>query len=235
MSGYFQSLLARSRTPSSVVRPRVASMFEPPHISDAPPVEESSTAETSPEPMRAVREAPSIAARVSEQQTHAAARAPEVQVEEVAAPANQRRVSATPAEAKIMSTPRPEPRIETAVERVVSRLPAPPPSAAEMPPAPAITRELQQTREIHETVREQRTLVDRTILERVASAGRRPQVRSVNSQSAAAPEPEIHVSIGRIEVRAVNEPSNPRKAAQQHPPVMGLDEYLRHKSKGAAQ
>jgi hypothetical protein len=234
MSGYFQSLLARSRTPSSVVRPRIASIFEPPRISDAPPIEEASTAEMAPEPMRAVREPQSIAAPVSEPRMHAATRAPEAQVEEVAAPVIQRRVSATPLESKIMSTLRPEPRIETAAERVVSRLPAPAPSAPQETPAPAVARELHQTREVHETVREQRTLVDRTILERVASAGRRPQARSVNSLPVAAPEPEIHVSIGRIEVRAVNEPSSTRKA-QQHSPVMGLDEYLRHKSKGAAQ
>ncbi len=40
---------------------------------------------------------------------------------------------------------------------------------------------------------------------------------------------------GRIEVRAVNDTSPARKTTPQSSPVMGLDEYLRHKTKGAAQ
>jgi hypothetical protein len=48
------------------------------------------------------------------------------------------------------------------------------------------------------------------------------------------PEPVIHVSIGRIEVRAVSEGPRPR-AEKQAPAVMSLDEYLRSRERGAAR
>lgn len=43
------------------------------------------------------------------------------------------------------------------------------------------------------------------------------------------PEPRIHVSIGRVEVRAVSPPAAPRKRAPESPPGKRLDEYLRER------
>jgi hypothetical protein len=91
---------------------------------------------------------------------------------------------------------------------------------------------MRETHEVHETVRERLTMMDRTVFEQVARAGL-PAARIAAPHAAAQAEPEIHVSIGRIEVRAVNETSPARKSKQESP-VMGLDEYLRSK-KGAAQ
>jgi hypothetical protein len=47
----------------------------------------------------------------------------------------------------------------------------------------------------------------------------------------AAPEPTIHVSIGRIEVRATPHVAPPPPAAK-IPAVMGLDDYLRRRGGG---
>jgi hypothetical protein len=42
-------------------------------------------------------------------------------------------------------------------------------------------------------------------------------------------DPDVHVTIGRIEVRAIPE-SNPKRAVGSPSPVMGLDEYLRSRA-----
>jgi len=47
-------------------------------------------------------------------------------------------------------------------------------------------------------------------------------------------EPTVHVTIGRIEVRAVQPPPTAAKSHQSQP-VMNLDEYLRHRSQGGAR
>jgi len=47
---------------------------------------------------------------------------------------------------------------------------------------------------------------------------------------AQSPEPSIHVTIGRIEIRAEREGSSPRKNERAASPVMGLEEYLRRKN-----
>ena len=44
------------------------------------------------------------------------------------------------------------------------------------------------------------------------------------------PEPSIHVTIGRIEIRAERESSSPRKNEKAASPVLGLEEYLRRKN-----
>jgi hypothetical protein len=44
------------------------------------------------------------------------------------------------------------------------------------------------------------------------------------------PEPSIHVTIGRIEIRAEREDPSPRKNEKAPSPVMGLEEYLRRKN-----
>jgi hypothetical protein len=57
------------------------------------------------------------------------------------------------------------------------------------------------------------------------------QERKTMSSPAAESEPTIQVTIGRVEVRAEPAETSNRRARQQPSPVMGLDEYLRHRSK----
>ena len=238
MSGFFQSLLARSRTDAGMVRPRIASIFEAPQASDPNPVEETSVVETSTRPARAPIERPvvhSVAIQASEPEAHAAAPPPIVPVEAVAAPLDQGRVSNKLPEPGFIRGKQQQPPLDLTSKRILSHPPSPATSVTEAAPASSNTREIRKTREVRDTIREQRTLVDRTFLERVAQSGRRsPQEHAANPISAN-PEPEIHVSIGRIEVRAVNEAPGARKTPQPPTPVMGLDEYLRHKAKGAGQ
>ncbi|HEV2844921.1 MAG TPA: hypothetical protein VG477_08755, partial [Thermoanaerobaculia bacterium] len=47
-----------------------------------------------------------------------------------------------------------------------------------------------------------------------------------------APEPVIHVTIGRIEVRATPAPKAPARERQAARPPVDLEEYLRQRSKG---
>jgi len=52
--------------------------------------------------------------------------------------------------------------------------------------------------------------------------------------SAEPPEaaPTIHVTIGRLEVRATPPPSSPKNEKRSRAPVMSLDEYLRQRAQG---
>ena len=52
-------------------------------------------------------------------------------------------------------------------------------------------------------------------------------------QTRAQPSPTIHVTIGRIEVRAVQQSQSPAKPRASQP-VMNLDDYLRRRSQGSA-
>ncbi len=55
-------------------------------------------------------------------------------------------------------------------------------------------------------------------------------VRPASRQSATAPEPTVHVTIGRVEVRAIP-PQGPAQGRERSvPAVMSLDEYLRRRS-----
>ncbi len=64
-------------------------------------------------------------------------------------------------------------------------------------------------------------------------ATRRPSPDSsravVNSASASEP-PAIHVTIGRVEVRAITAPAPPRSPAPPAPPKISLDEYLKQRN-----
>ncbi len=72
-------------------------------------------------------------------------------------------------------------------------------------------------------------------MERAASAWERSspptgEIRETRDASRDVAEPDIHVTIGRIDVRAVPEgkaAARPRAAS----PVMGLDEYLRQQAR----
>jgi hypothetical protein len=48
-----------------------------------------------------------------------------------------------------------------------------------------------------------------------------------------AAEPTVHISIGRVEVKATAEPAAPKRAEQPRRPVLSLDDYLRGRAGGA--
>jgi hypothetical protein len=114
------------------------------------------------------------------------------------------------------------------------------------------------TRELHEIFHTRDSVIDRESREALTPAGtpaaqtRQPLAHARSATAAEAvsrvrealvtqqipatpqPEPVIHVSIGRIEVRAIAENQNARKP-REAPPVMGLDEYLRQRARGAGR
>jgi hypothetical protein len=59
-----------------------------------------------------------------------------------------------------------------------------------------------------------------------------PPVPSAPIRAAEAPEPTIHVTIGRIEVRATPPPAQPSRPRQAASSALSLEEYLRRRSKG---
>lgn len=63
-----------------------------------------------------------------------------------------------------------------------------------------------------------------------AVRGRKKPSQAVERSQVAA-EPTIHVSIGRVEVRAEVESHAPKRAERTTPAVMSLDEYLRRRSR----
>ena len=238
MSGFFQSLLARSRTDAGVVRPRIPSIFEAPHVADAAPLDEASVVEASTAPTQGAIEravTPTVTAPRGESQARTDARPSGIEVQAVAQLPHVRQESSRTADAGATSAPPRQRGFESPAERIFSKVPVPVSSAREESPASPVTREIHATHHVHETIRDQTTLVNRTFLERVASAAR----QSLHARSAAQPainaEPEIHVSDrahrGARGKRCARGAQNTRGFT----PVMGLDEYLRQKSKGAAQ
>lgn len=64
-------------------------------------------------------------------------------------------------------------------------------------------------------------ILQASVVARMASESPHPTQRAQNS------EPTIHVTIGRVEVRAVAAPTSDRVRPERPSPVMSLDEYLR--------
>ena len=110
------------------------------------------------------------------------------------------------------------------------------------PPQPPLERvEEHQVNEVSESFR---LMTPRTLANAVApfesppesGAGRvqaahpglknRPSVRTPKNQSGMSAAPEVHVSIGRIEVTAVTSAPAQRRAAIPRKPAMSLDDYL---------
>jgi hypothetical protein len=54
------------------------------------------------------------------------------------------------------------------------------------------------------------------------------------ARSAAQPQSTVHVTIGRVEVRAIQQSQAPAKP-RPTPPVMNLDDYLSHRNQGSAR
>lgn len=62
-----------------------------------------------------------------------------------------------------------------------------------------------------------------------------PQQRQIALAEPPERAPTIHVTIGRVEVRATPPPSPPQKEKRSRAPVMSLDEYLRQRAQGSGR
>jgi hypothetical protein len=109
--------------------------------------------------------------------------------------------------------------------------------------APLVQREqaVDQTKLIHEAagealrVRSESATNNRgaQVITPLAVAPRREAAAKAPLQAAPAVEQVIHVSIGRVEVRAEFPAPNARPAARrQQPPTLSLDEYMKQRSEG---
>jgi len=221
MSDYLDNLIAQSVSSTEMLRPRPVSLFEPPPATSSPaPLEQvQQEAADVPEPVP-----PRLSPRGVER--------PAAATRPAAEPAAER-----PSPEPAVERPAPEPVVERAVVELTA------------PPATRLTAETVSTS--HEVALpsavagpEHRVLLQRV----VALAGRslsapivaRPQVSSHREPASSPvtslgvqPEPTIHVTIGRVEVRAVMPPAAP--VAQPSPPPgpkLTLEEYLKRRSEG---
>jgi hypothetical protein len=72
--------------------------------------------------------------------------------------------------------------------------------------------------------------IEPSSLHRPAPPDRSP--RDAGAPERAAPAPTVHVTIGRVEVRATHAPAASARPRSAPPPVMSLDEYLKRRAEG---
>jgi len=209
MSDVLGRLAQRVVAPQTMLQPRLPSLFE----AAAPPVIEPSPAAPPPPP----RVIPSVA-RDPEGRA-APERAERLEVPEVpevpetpvapAAPPTPAQVPRYARDDKAGAEAAPEPRVVTIVRELVERIPAeiaaavPAPAAPEPAPPVIVTRRVAPMR-----------------------------VQSTNIVNVPAPpERDVHITIGRIDVRAVTAPPARERQAPKSPRTLSLDEYLAQRSR----
>lgn len=204
MTDYLSGLAARALGVANVVRPRPVARFEPPPVEELEP---SSMSER-PRPVHRAVERPSAAA---EPARTSPAREPVVAMRREAGPASFAPASPVepvrPARSVLPEPPPPRPNRESTAPRAerAETAPAAPKIAAEVSRHPATPTRRETRREAYASLR-----------------------------AAAAPEPPaVHVTIGRIEVRAVAPPvPTPARRTPRHPAPLALDEYLEQRRSG---
>lgn len=249
MSDYLGNLAAKSLAPAPALQPRLASRFEPlapaaPELRAAPAFLEETVTELAsppPAPIPVHIESPSPsppgrgsqgvrprrAERSEERHAHEATaeKVSEDSPQPVTKPASARRRVPAPVEAE------PE-RVQSAVAgRSVQSFEVSPPDTPVRPLLPPWERRPggEGQREFRpETPRHQESSIPQ-LQPRVTLAERQPFAPQRESP---APEPVIHVTIGRIEVRATAAPKGPARERPAARPAVDLDEYLRQRSKG---
>jgi len=267
MSGFLSHLLARSRGTAEVIRPRVASRFEPQGIAagdwgdvseefeephtlaepgtkpDAANEGESRAEVRRPTALRADSlseqelEQPADVIAQSEHRTPSQFRSIKEFVVTAPEPVlPQQRLSGSPAtdapqvvRSTRLTTPATAPKM-AAAERLS------PLDSRRKAAVDARLREDPQAidwpAELHETIPIRQTAAGGT-QPSIPAVRRRPRFEpQVPVQKAAVSEPSIHVTIGRIEVRAVSEPAA-RGKERADSPVMSLGDYLKTHRAGA--
>jgi hypothetical protein len=259
MTDFLHRLALRTLAPDRLVRPRLLSLFErvegtaPGAIveddafEDGPKVDSPSSRPRSPDPAPA----PPLAAEIEIDPLHAAAGLPaqpvtvppkpptptegdELRVESLTVARRPRREQPSRQESAPEGVPPSPGKASAAPQPALAEAPAA--SPPEPPIAPPSRVDAGQ---------ERRSLPAKPILEWTRKIGwsgsarvsveasarpeglRRRERR--DAQRGQEPEPTVHVSIGRVEVRAVAAPAAPRKRAPDSPPGKRLDEYLRER------
>jgi hypothetical protein len=251
VTDFLTNLVARAAASDAGLRPRPVSRFEPQPVAGEEgelrvgatprlvnePADDAGAAEPRPPTRRRRRPARVPPPRVGE---------PELEPEPGEVPRARRRRPPAPdrpprAEEppRAVAPPRPSPR-EPRRERDVAR--------SEPPTGRAQRRRASSRRQAAEPVpeapRARTVMVERVRIvprdELVPSPARQPALRPAVLQAAtpaatpaAEPAPDVHVTIGRIEVRAVPAPPAPA-AVERRPPVMTLEEYLRRRAGGSS-
>jgi hypothetical protein len=260
MNGFLFNVLSRSRGTADVIRPRLTSLFERPgsnwpgaewegimeELDEAPPpvgVATPSESLDKLEPAKAVHgtdpdewEAP-LSAETSPPAEPVRAGMPELRSPE-AQRSNDRpqTASAAPApDAPMADRPAPVAGFHEASQKTHAPIPpvSQPRTLKHVSPAERSARapQLRDSTGVREEtpahgvsgVRDQPPLTP---------PAQRPRFQPMPSaQRPAASEPAVHVTIGRIEVRAVIEPG-PQRKERAAPPVMSLNDYLKARARG---
>lgn len=238
MSGYFSNLLARSHGTAEVMRPRVASLFEPvePQAEVLPEMETAFPASDSEEPQihvskhvlpeeavdaPAPRTARLAAARVEESPDGGKTESISELQKSEPAPFN------AAVRASLTETPQPVLRAAKAVEPQIDR------RAAQVESSAALTAPSRV-----ETVRTVNAPAAAPPASLTREPGpltptpRRPRMQALPAVPAIPQnESEIHVTIGRLEVRAITD-SGSKKKERTAPQPMSLSDYLKSRAGG---
>jgi hypothetical protein len=209
MADYLSALAARALGVANVARPRPAARFEPQPMEE---FESLSTPDRRRSAHRSIEHSPADTEPVRMPATREPVRTPGEREPVVATGEDRFPTFAAPsaAEAALPTQPIPPPR---------RRNDEPAAPRTERPSIPPV-REVPTSR------------IDRT----PGTPTRREARREAQARAAtaAAPEPPaVHVTIGRIEVRAVTSPAaGPAPRSRRHPTPLSLDEYLEQRRSG---
>lgn len=243
MSDFLDRVAARAGDGAKALAPRLPSLFEP--LQRAPLMAVAETTEAAPEPRRANTHSetaeqradppaprPRTAATAEPSQASPSLRA----ADPSPAVSSTKQPQATPAfEKTVVATRQSEPAPAAALRPSPRVMPAPPP-----PPSIA-PRELRRAPEPSFTAAAMPTtgsllppaspvFATPPMAASARAAAGVARRASATSPAAAAPEPVVHVSIGRIEVRAAPTPTAPARR-RDGPQPASLDDYLRQRGK----
>ena len=260
MSDFLSNLAARSLGSSEVVRPRLASLFEPPRpavassagVLDGPSVLEE-VLPAALELTRLVESRPATYAEDGGRDTQmqravvpAASDSPARPTEGVrSAPMSQ--AASAPTETGAESGPREVPTAPAARPALARDGPDAgeiSPGAAERGSRRSVSEQLGSSREFRPSdvsrseqvsIPSLRTSAPATIVVQPRVAPYSEPARSARAQPPPTAEPTIHVTIGRIEVRATQPAAPIAPRERQAPTVMSLEEYLRRRAKGSGR
>jgi hypothetical protein len=255
MSGYFANLVARSSGTAEVIAPRVTSLFEPVRPNWAAPAWEASREGEERDEGPSEHEFEIFQDAPSEAAIERSARRPRIPAPRH--PAESVRVELEPAASSVNERPRnkradkgePEAEEPATARQARQVHPLIRPAAASTPPKPHIgplapsvalaeSDGAASHREAMAPLPEMdRAAVASTLTSAPFGPGLTPRSRFDPlpvGQAQNGIEPAVHVTIGRIEVRAIPEQA-PRRRERPASPVMGLEEYLTRRRPGGSR
>ncbi len=263
MSGYIHNLLVRSRESAEVLRPRVASLFEPaaprtqlPEMTEevdvrvlasTPAVQEADfderRGEDRVEQQQRSDEGPATQVKRERpaQVNQPAQTAVQPPLAHRAAPLKQRgqetRLPFAPAEGNATpKPPAPQPEASSTGAERAATAPAVPPAVRERVMAQAVSKveSKRPGEDDYPALKSERAPVPPSRPPLLAPGSRPRLAAPFPVRVEKRTDPVVEVTIGRIEVRAVSEPAKPSRTRQQ-PAAMSLDEYLKTRARGAGR